>query len=161
MIYNFRGEIFIMCIKKIVSQLLIFSLVISPANIFALSEKSSTSAAAQIKNLQNQLALLKADKSLSEAKIESLEEQIEKLIEDNETLKEDNEKLKEKNKKLKAKKEKLKKKVEKSSTDSNAIVTATNKIINAYFWDKYGPDILFGGLIGVLALSAIMFAIFE
>lgn len=151
-----------MCIKKIVSQLLIFSFVISPANVFAFSEKGSTSTDAQIKNLQNQLALLKADKSLSEAKIESLNEQIEKLIEDNETLKEDNEKLKEKNKKLKAKKEKLKKRVEKSSTDSNAnVVTAVDKIINAYFWDKYWPDILFGGLIGVLALSAIIGAILE
>lgn len=150
-----------MCIKKIVSQLLIFSFVISPANVFAFSEKGSTSTDAQIKNLQNQLALLKADKSLSEAKIESLNEQIEKLIEDNETLKEDNEKLKEKNKKLKAKKEKLKKRVEKSSPDSNAIVTATDKIINAYFWNKYGPAIFAGGLLGVGILLSIIGAILE
>lgn len=70
--------------KKIVSQLLIFSFFVSSSNVFAFSEKGADLTAAQVKELQNQLTLLKADKSLSDTKIESLEEQIEKLIEDNE-----------------------------------------------------------------------------
>lgn len=150
-----------MCIKKIVSHLLIFSFFVSSTNVFAFPEKGSALTVAQVKELQNQLTLLKADKSLSDTKIENLEEQIEKLIEDNETLKKDNEKLKEKNEKLKAKKEKLKKKVEKSSTDSNAIVTAADKIINAYFWDKYGPAIFAGGFLTVSFVIAFIAFIFD
>ncbi len=140
--------------KKIVSQLLIFSFFVSSSNVFAFSEKGSDLTAAQVKELQNQLTLLKADKSLSDTKIESLEEQIEKLIEDNEKLKKEVEKLKSKN-------EKLKKKVEESSTDSNAIVTAADKIINAYFWDKYGPALFAGGFLTASFAIAILAFIFD
>ncbi len=146
-----------MKLKEIVSQLLIFSFVISHASAFALPEKGSDLTAAQVKELQNQLTLLKADKSLSDTKIESiesLEKQIEKLIKNNEKLKKEVEKLKSKN-------EKLKKKVEESSTDSNTIVDAADKIINAYFWDKYGPALFAGGFLTASFAIALLAFIFD
>ncbi len=136
-----------MCIKKIVSQLLIFSFFVSSSNVFAFSEKGADLTAAQVKELQNQLTLLKTDKSLSDTKIE-------KLIEDNEKLKKEVEKLESKH-------EKLKKKVEESSTDSNTIVTAADKIINAYFWDKYGPALFAGGFLTAIFLTAFLVFIFD
>lgn len=86
--------------KKIVSLMLACALTISPLNSLAFAENDSTLTAALVKDLQDQLALLKANKALSKVKIESLKERIEKLVKDNKELKEKIEKLKDKNAKL-------------------------------------------------------------